>query len=46
MELDISNIVLIGMASVWQIPLWLVGLGVIIALAIFAFLVVFRKRFF
>ncbi len=39
MELTINNLVLFGVASTWLKPLWLVGLGVLIALAIFAFLV-------
>ncbi len=51
MELNISNIGLIGMASVWRIPLWLVGLVVLIALAIFLLFllcsgnVFFRKKY-
>jgi ABC-type transport system involved in multi-copper enzyme maturation permease subunit len=39
MELNINNIVLFGVSSTWLKPLWLVGVGVIIASAFFAFLI-------
>jgi ABC-type transport system involved in multi-copper enzyme maturation permease subunit len=39
MQLTINNLVLFGVASTWLKPLWLVGLGVIIALAFFALII-------
>ncbi len=36
MEMNFNNIVLFGVAATWLRPLWLVGLGVIIALAFLA----------
>jgi ABC-type transport system involved in multi-copper enzyme maturation permease subunit len=39
MQLTINNLALFGVASTWLKPLWLVGLGVIIALAIFALII-------
>ncbi len=45
MGLNINNLVLFGVASTWLKPLWLVGLGVIIALAIFAGLIALLNWF-
>jgi ABC-type transport system involved in multi-copper enzyme maturation permease subunit len=39
MALNINNLVLFGMSSMWLKPLWLVGVGVIIALACFVLII-------
>jgi len=39
MEINISQFILFGMSSTWLKPLWLVGVGVIIALTFFALVV-------
>ena len=39
MESNLSNLALLGVSSAWLKPLWLVGAGVVVALAIFAGLI-------
>jgi ABC-type transport system involved in multi-copper enzyme maturation permease subunit len=41
--MNLNNLVLFGVASTWLKPLWLVGLGVIIALAVFAIIIALLK---
>ena len=39
MELNLNNLVLFGIPSVWLRPLWLIGVGVVITVAVFAGLI-------